>query len=104
MNDQTDPCCCQVQNDRDFIKMKEDPKMKISRQIVNYKLTETDVFGENGRIDTKKLRDHFNHEGRLTLATAKRIIRNAAEILRKEDTLLKVEGCYYLKIIQFNRK
>ena len=96
MNDQTDPSCCEVQNERDVIKMKENPKMKISKQIVKYKLTEKELFDANGKIDTEKLRDHFNHEGRLNLATAKRIIRNAAEILRKEDTLLKVEGCYNL--------
>ena len=96
MNDQTDPSCCQVQNKRDIIKIKEDPNMKISRQIVKYKLTETDVFDANGKIDTEKLRHHFNHEGRLNLATAKRIIKNAAEILRKEETLLQVEGFLFI--------
>ena len=94
MNDQTDPSCCQVQNERDILKIEEDPNMKISRQIVKYKLTESEVFDANGKIDTEKLRHHFNHEGRLNLATAKRIIKNATEILRKEDSLLKVEGFY----------
>ena len=104
MNDQTDPGCCQVQNERNILKTEEDPNIKISRQIVKYKLTESEVFDANGKIDTEKLRDHFNHEGRLNLATAKRIIKNAAEILRKEDSLLKVEGFYHFFIIQLNKK
>ena len=104
MNDQTDPGCCRVQNERDTLKIKEAPNMKISRQIVKYKLTEREIFDAKGKIDTEKLRHHFNHEGRLNLATAKRIIKNATEILRKEDSLLKVEGSYYLIFIQINRE
>lgn len=49
------------------------------------------VFNEDGTILHEKLRDHLKQEGRVEEDVALRLIREAKELLRKEENLLTID-------------
>jgi serine/threonine-protein phosphatase 2B catalytic subunit len=55
-------------------------------------MTMNEVYDGNGRPRHEVLRQHFISEGRVEIDVALRIVREATELLRQEDTMLEVEA------------
>ena len=87
MDEQTDIACCKLEPENEF-----DISLRKTANPAANRLTENEVYLEHGAIDTDKIKEHFNAEGRLDLICTRLIIEKATEILRQEETLVTVEG------------
>ena len=104
MDEQTDIACCRLEPENEFdtslrktsfstpLHSDNERESKKTANPAANRLTENEVFLEHGAIDTDKIKEHFNVEGRLDLICTRLIIEKATEILRQEETLVTVEG------------
>ena len=59
---------------------------------ITKKLTETELWSEDGTIDLELLKNHLKGEGRLDHVAATRLVNAGADILRKEENLIEVDA------------